>query len=163
MGRMIIRISRSEVFLKQLISDDAKEYFNLLNKDRPHLSQHDDTTAQKYPTVESVLKSITHPQNPKKLRFGIWDGDTFVGMVGLTPLRKGVCETGGWTGSKFCRKGYASITRRGLAKYAMHKLGYKRVIAKTHPNNTPSQSMLLKAGYRRVRRTKKFHYFVFGE
>lgn len=149
------------VVLKQLIPEDANPYFLLVNKSRAHLSQYGDSTAKKYPTKESVLKSITNPVNPKKLRFGIWDGGIFVGMVGLTPLQHGICETGGWTGEEFCRKGYGTATRRALATYALEELKYKRVIAKTHPNNISSQKMLLKAGYKRTKRTKIFYYFVF--
>lgn len=161
MERLIIPTKRNGVVLKQLIPADAKPYFMLVDRDRPHLSQHGDKTASKYPDEASVLRSITYPRNPKKIRFGIWDGDTFVGMVGLTPLGKGVCETGGWTGSGFCRHGYASVTRNALANYAIKRLGYKRVIAKAHPDNVASREMLLKAGYRHVRCTKTSCYFAF--
>ena len=118
MSRLVIRTSRDSVILRQLIPADARQYFELLDQDRPHLSQHDDRTADKYLDEASVLQSITNPDNPRKLRFGIWDGATFVGMIGLTPLRASVCETGGWTGKEFCRKGYAAVTRKALATYA---------------------------------------------
>ena len=161
MSRIVIRTRLSGVVLRQLVPADAAHYFALADRHRPHLSQHGDPTADKYPNEAAVLKSIVHPRNPKKLRFGIWDGFAFVGMVGLTPLGRGVCETGGWTGQEFCRLGYATATRRALALYAMRAMGYRRVIAKTHPDNSVSQGMLRKAGYRLVRRTKKSHYFVF--
>lgn len=161
--RIIICTSKPEVTLKQLIRSDAKAYFLLIDKSRDHFSQYEDITAKKYPNEKSVLESILHPANPKKLRFGIWDGETFVGMVGLTHLKNGSCETGGWTGKEFCRKGYGMITRFTLARYALEELGYKRVIAKTHPQNIPSQKMLQKAGFRCTYRTKKFYYFVFDK
>lgn len=161
MSPIIIPTARAGLVLKQLVPSDAAQYFALIEEDRAHLSQHEDETAHKYPTEASVRESIVSPENPKKMRFGIWDDTTFVGMVGLTPHSKVVCETGGWTGAKFCRKGYASITRRALAEYALQKLGYRRVIAKTHPNNIASQRMLVKAGFRPVKRTSLSHYFAF--
>lgn len=161
MKRLIIATPRHGLTMKQLVPTDAKFYFALVHEDRAHLSQHDDRTAKRYPTLASVRDSIINPRNPKKLRFGIWGRRTFVGMVGLTPRGHGVCETGGWTGKRFCRRGYATVTRRALARYALNHLGYQRVIAKTHPNNIASQRMLKRAGFRLVRRTKKSYYFTF--
>ena len=163
LGERIIIPVTEEITLKKLIPEDSVNYFDLLDKNRDHLSQYGDITANKYPNEESVFQSIINPINPRKIRFGIWVNDTFVGMVGLTPLQHRSCETGGWTGKEFCRKGYGVITRTALAKYAIEKLGYKRVIAKTHPKNAPSQGMLIKAGYRRTYRAKEFYYFVFNK
>ncbi len=156
-----IKTERPGLVLRQFRPEDSGPLFALIDCNRPHLSQRGDDTAAKYPDYASVLRSITHPKNPKKLRFGIWDGGTLVGMVGLTPRGKGACETGGWTGSEFCNKGYASTTRTVLARFALIRLGFRRVVAKTHPNNEPSQAMLRKAGYRLVRRTEKAHHFAF--
>lgn len=161
MDRLVIKTRQRGLTLSLLAWPDAERYYDLLREDRAHLSQFGDLTSKKYPTLESVRDSIVNPPNPRKLRFGIWDRGVFVGMVGLTPRGHGVCETGGWTGKRFCNLGYGSATRRSLAKYALHHLGFRRVIAKTHPGNVPSKNMLLKAGFRLVRRTKKSHYFVF--
>lgn len=160
MERVVIPTPRPGLMLLQLIPTDAEAYFALLDEDRAHLSQYGDNTAAKYPTVDAVRESIVHPQNPEKLRFGIWDGGTFVGMVGLTPLGHGVCETGGWTGKRFIRRGYGTVTRLALARYALDTLGYRHVLAKTHPDNLASQGMLERAGFRLARRHRtSYHYF----
>lgn len=159
--RIIIETDKWLLMLRQLVSADAEHYFKLLDANRAHLSQHGDVTAQKYPDLESVRKSIDNPEDPKRLRFGIWESFVFVGTVRLTPLGKGVCETGGWTGAEFCRRGYGVLTRRALAEYALNKLKFRRVIARTHPENMASQGMLAKAGFKRFRRTKENHYFAF--
>lgn len=61
-------------------------FFLLLYRNREHLSQHHDTTAEKYPTEEAVLNSIVTLPNPNKLRYGIWASEsTFVGSINFTP------------------------------------------------------------------------------
>jgi len=160
MPRIVIRTGRKGLVLKQLIPRDAPQYFALIESDRPHLSRHMNGVAQKYPTEASVLESIVRPKNSRKLRFGIWDGATFVGSVNLTPLGKGRCELGGWTGKLFCNKGYASTAWDALARYALAHLGFTRVIAKTHRRNFASQATLKKAGFIFVRRFSFWHYFA---
>ena len=158
---LVIKTSRDGLVLKQLMPDDASAYFELLDEDREHLSQHNDKTAKKYPYEAIVRDSIMSPSNPYKMRFGIWDGDTFVGMVGLKPLGNRIGETGGWTGKRFCRMGYATVTRRALATFAIKKLGYRRIVAETHPKNTESQEMLIKVGFKLVERRDDSHHFIF--
>lgn len=65
-----ILVRSTGIRLKQFIQTDSKAIFDLINKNREHLSQFGDTTAEKYQNVESVEDSILNPKNPNRLRFG---------------------------------------------------------------------------------------------
>ena len=160
MARVIIQTDRESVVLKELVLKDAAAYFALLNEDRGHLSQFGDRTSKKYPDEEAVLWSILNQTSADKLRFGIWDHDTFVGTVGLTHISAHTCEIGGWTGKRFCRQGYALVSRSAVVQYARSTLGYKDFCARTHPDNEPSQQMLQKVGFIHHRDGERFRHFI---
>src|SRR3972149_5795080 len=103
-----IKTSADTIVLKQLIHENAKDYFDLVNFDRQHLSQFGDTTADKYPTLESVMNSIVNPSNPRKLRQGIWYENIMVGSVNLTPKENNSAELGVWIGKQYIGHKYAS-------------------------------------------------------
>src|SRR3990167_6087043 len=100
--------------LRQLISKDAQNYFDLIEYDRTHLSRHDEDTAIKYPTLESVQESIDNPKNPDRLRFGIWDGETMVGSINLTLDIQHSAEIGYWVGKEYIGHSYATKAIRAL-------------------------------------------------
>lgn len=75
------------VFLRLYIPEDAPAAFALIDRNRAHLSRHNEPTALNYPTYERFERSITHSSNEKRLRFGIWNSDgDIVGSINLTPF-----------------------------------------------------------------------------
>ncbi len=59
--RVILTNPNSSLVLKELVLEDARPYFDLVDSCRAHLSQFGDDTAQKYPNVKSVSTSIKRP------------------------------------------------------------------------------------------------------
>ncbi|MBI3559226.1 GNAT family N-acetyltransferase [Candidatus Gottesmanbacteria bacterium] len=164
MGQKELEISAEQtgVTLRQFVLADAEPLFTLINNNREHLNQHGDDTAQKYPDLESAARSISNPPNPRKLRFGIWDGQTFVGSVNLTPQEEQKeAELGYWLGSQFTGKGYATIATKTLANYAVNELGYKRIFAKVNKNNQPSIKTLERSGFIRTGETESDYIYFF--
>lgn len=137
------------VRLKQFTTGDSQAIFGLIDRNRSHLSQFGDTTAEKYKTIESVEESISNPKNPDRLRFGIWDNGVLVGSVNLTPddddKTKG--EIGYYLGSEFTGKGYMIKAVTTLTEFAFKNLGYKEIYGKVHKDNIGSQKVLLKSGF----------------
>lgn len=135
--------------LKQFAKSDSQAIFELIDRNRSHLSQFGDTTAEKYQNVESVKKSISNPKNPDRLRLGIWDNGVLVGSVNLTPddddKTKG--EIGYYLGSEFTGKGYMIKAVTTLTEFAFKNLGYKEIYGKVHKDNIGSQKVLLKSGF----------------
>ncbi len=147
-----IRSSEFGITLRQFTPDDAKVIFELIDRNRGHLSQFGDETASKYPDEKSVFDSITNPKNPDKLRFGIWDHGEFVGSINLIPDENGEskAEVGYYLGSEFVGKGYMWKAVKTLSKYAFSNLGYESLFGNVHPNNINSQKVLEKAGFERA-------------
>jgi len=78
-----IKIAKSRILLKELAIEDSAAYFTLIKKNRAHMNKFGTMTETQYKTVEEVAKSIVNPPNPRKLRFGVWNGTTLIGMVAL--------------------------------------------------------------------------------
>jgi len=150
--RIIVTSPTDTVSLKQLIPEDAIEYFGRIKEDPAHLSQqhgdHADRTAEKYQTVEAVLNSIVNPENPERIRFGVWDGDVFVGSNNLTPRGKGRAELGTWVGGKHKGHNYASRARTLLTDFAFNTLGLQEVFSVIAIGNEASKKSVERSGFK---------------
>lgn len=143
---ILIPTESASVVLRQLTPADAPAYFDAVDNNRDHLSQFGDTTATKYPDPASVERSIASPDNPNKLRFGIWDGDAFVGSINLTPEEdSSAAEIGYWLDRRHTGQGYATVATRALAAYARER--YPRVYAEVVDGNAKSADVLRRAGF----------------
>ncbi|HEY4963340.1 MAG TPA: GNAT family protein [Candidatus Saccharimonadales bacterium] len=60
------------ILLRQVTPEDSQTMFDLIDRNRDHLSQHGDDTAGNYTTPESVAER-NELQGDNELRFGIWD------------------------------------------------------------------------------------------
>ena len=142
-----IATSLPELTLVQLRPEDGRPLFELIDRNRPHLSQHEDDTSARYPDHESVLRSITDPEK-NKLRFGVWSGTTLVGVAYLKLSGDTVAELGYWIGSEFTRRGYATAAGTSLRLWAETERGYINLVAFSHRNNTTSHRVLARCGFR---------------
>lgn len=136
--------------LRQFTLDDAREIFELIDRNREHLSQHGEDTAEKYPTLESVVESIAKPSNLKRLRFALRNADgEYVGSINLTQdehnSERG--EIGYYLGKKFMGKGYAGRAVEALTRYGLDRLGYQVIFGMVAETNTPSINILTRTGY----------------
>lgn len=163
--RIIVTSPTDTVVLKQLISTDAPDYFNRVEENRAHLSQRHgyhtaDPTAENYPTVESVLDSIVNPKIPDKIRFGIWDGDVFVGSNNLTPRSEGRAELGSWIGGNYIGHNYAARARALLVNYAFNIAGFEEVFCEIAVGNMASRKSVERSGFKLV--GKRYHHWIYS-
>lgn len=135
---------RNGVKLRQLTIENAPAYFAAIDASREHLGD----IADKYPTLESVEASILKPDNRKKLRMGIWDGDIFVGTATLTHEAQ-TAEIGYWLDANNTGQGYATLAVRALADYA-NNMSFNRTLAKVRAENEAGIRVLDRAGFRRT-------------
>ena len=150
-----ITSSDRQLVLKQYTPEDADEAFALIDRNRGHLSQFDDETATKYPTLDSFRESIVSPKNPKRLRFAIRNKDgVLVGSINITPdennLQRG--EVGYYLGDEFQKKGYTKQAVELLTDYAFGHLGYQSLYGEVTEGNDVSIKVLERAGYQETKR-----------
>lgn len=142
---------REGLTLRQLTIEDAPAYFEAIDANREHLSQFGDETADKYPDLEAVEQSILEPKNPDKVRLGIWDDETFVGSINLTPDEDGkAAEVGYWLDGRHTGHGYATLATTALSKYAAPK--FQRLYAEVVDGNEASARVLERSGYQQTAR-----------
>ena len=153
--RIILKNEKDTVELRQIILEDAANYFKLVDSDRAHLSQHGDETAKKYSTVESVENSILKPSNPDKYRFGIWDKDIMVGSNNLTLEENGRAELGSWVAKKHTGNRYAHRARKLLLDFAFNNLDLDEVYCEIVIGNIPSKKSVERSGLKLSPKKKK--------
>ena len=153
---VIIPTEYDPVILRQLEIQDAPAYFEAVDANREHLSQFGDTTATKYPNLQAVRTSIANPDNPGKLRFGIWDNETFVGSANITPGDDGA-EVGYWLDGRFTGHGYATLAAKAISSYAAEQ--YANVHAEVTEGNESSVRVLERSGFRQT--AKEAGHLVF--
>jgi RimJ/RimL family protein N-acetyltransferase len=151
-GENSLRIISNDgkVTLKLYTLADAKEAFDLIDRNRSHLSQFGDITADKYPTLECFKQSILNLKDPNKLRFGIRNSDgILVGSINLAPDNHnfGSCEIGYYLGREFQGHGYMTRAVKALEDYAFDALGYREIRAVVREGNEASSKVLLRCGY----------------
>lgn len=135
-----------DVTLRELAtkSDDIA-YFEAVEENREHLSQYDDRTAIKYPTLQHVTNARQNAGD--KVRLGIWRSDEqFLGTINGTPDKvSSEIEVGYWLRACMQGNGYATIALKALTNYLAPQ--YKRVFAEVHKDNVGSVHVLQRAGY----------------
>ncbi len=124
-------IKQFGIQLRQFQPDDATAIFNLIVRNREFLSEFT-KIPEKYPTLEAVSKSIIEPENPDKIRFGIWNSDDeLVGSINLTPSKndKKTAEVGYYLGENFTNNGHILKALLLVAGYAFYRGNLERLVA----------------------------------
>ncbi len=144
-------VGKNGMVLRRFAPYQAEAIHFLIQSDPDHLNANHQHIAEKYPTVESVLKSIEQPKNPERRRFGIWPGALMVGSVNIEPELGApvpTAEVGYWIAKKYEGQGFVSRAMRSLVAFAFDELGTERLIAKVATNNARSGRLVGKLGFR---------------
>lgn len=143
------------ITLRQFSIDDAPTIFNLINRNREHLSRPWDDTADKYKTLTSVEESILHPKNEDRKRFGIWnDQGEYVGTINITPDEDNPkrAEIGYYLGKESTGHGYILKSLLTLSTWAFNNRGIDEVYLKIDSENIPSSKVATKANFKETGR-----------
>ncbi len=146
--RIQLTSSDGEITLKQYIPNDARPAFELIHANERHLSQYGDSTGSKYRDAAHFRSTITHPDNPDRLRFGIYRGDQLVGSINLTPNTQNPsqAEIGYYLARMSTGRGITQRAVETLTEYAFNH-GYEEIIGRVHANNIASAKVLHRSGY----------------
>ena len=141
-----IRVNE-HIGLRQLTVADSEAHFDLIDRNRAHLSQHGDDTSEKYPTLESVQERNA-VEKDGEYRFGIWfDNQTMLGVVKLTEVSPECTEVGYWLGEQYQGSGIMTESVETVRDYAINTRGYKEVIAWIEESNIPSRAVVRRLGF----------------
>ena len=141
---------KTGISLRQLTPDDVQVAFDLIDRNREHLSHYGDVTSANYRTYDQILNSIVLPRNPFRLRFGVRNSKgIYVGSINVTPSveNRDVGEIGYYIGSEFQGYGYTTKAVEMLSDYAFENLGYQELFGSVVDGNIGSVRVLQNAGY----------------
>ena len=79
------------------------------------------------------------------------------------PLAAGEAEIGYWLGEGFWGKGYATEALQAMIAYSFEKQELTRLLAGVYQENTPSQKVLEKCGFRHQQAIEHFFSKLTGE
>lgn len=100
-----------------------------------------------------VAKTIRDYSSSGACRLAIADtSGTLIGTFLYKTLNETDCEIGYSIGKDYQGRGYATEALHHMISF-LQNLGYKHLFAATHPDNTASSKLLLKAGFHRVENT----------
>lgn len=149
--------------LKQFVVEDSEIIFDLINRNREHLSQYSDRTASKYKTLQDVEKSINYPVNPKKNRLGIWKNNIFIGTINLKPNEEdnSIGIIGYYLGSEFIGNGFMRDSVKRIIDYGFNEKSYLRLEAEIDEPNIRSVNVLEGVGFNKYK-SKPLEGFEFN-
>jgi ribosomal-protein-alanine N-acetyltransferase len=162
-----IKAAEGEITLRQFTVSDTEEIFALIDRNREHLSQNHEPTAKKYQTRDQVERSITHPKDKNRLRFGIRnEKGELVGSINLTPNETypEKAEIGYYLGAEFTHtatgKDYVGEALKLLTHFAFRHLKFDELYADVWKDNHPSEKVLLRCGF--SRKENKGDHIIFN-
>jgi ribosomal-protein-serine acetyltransferase len=148
-GRTTIATAFPHPRLIELTPDDAQAYYDLVDRNRDHLTQHGDYLWLKEATPESVEAELSDPEH-RNIRFGVWLDDRLIGRVDSNPHSPGNFVLGYWLGREYTGKGHATAACRALIDYVKETLGAQTIWAGVTKGNAKSETVLGRLGFQTV-------------
>lgn len=134
------------VRLIALSPDDVDAYYELVDRNRTHLTQHGDWTDLGDATPESVRASLSNLDD-HNAQFGIWLDGRLIGRTDLNARTPGNFVLSYWLGGEFTGKGYATAACKALIEYGKAELGARYVYGGVTKGNAKSEALLGRLGF----------------
>lgn len=144
--------------LIDLSQDDAHDYYQLVNRNRDHLSRHGDYLDLKQATLETVVEGLANPEGTNA-KFGIWLNGVLIGRVDLSPRAPGRFVIGYWLGGDYTGNGYVTMACKALIHDGQNRLGATDIFAGVTKGNTLSERLLGRLGFERIEDRGNFTLF----
>lgn len=120
-------------------------------------------------TDEKIQESLSKWMNPIDQNLGVWaaefiDTSDLFGWFMLTPtLDERTPELGFMLKQDFWNMGLTTEVARALLSHGHHQLQYRRIIARTNPENKPSIHILKKLGMTSFKNQRESSDIIFFE
>jgi ribosomal-protein-serine acetyltransferase len=158
-GHAEIGTDLPELILRPLSREDAADYYELIDRNRDHLTAFGDYEEMRDATLTSVADDLAHGVANGDLAFGVWLGGDLIGRVDLVPRDAENHVLGYWLDSHHTGRGYATAACASLVALA-RSLGATDVWAGVTHGNVPSERVLKRLEFERVAdigRYTRFH------
>lgn len=144
-----VNTAKPGIVMRQITGVDDAVYLESYDFSRPEIARFDPDALVKYLTIEDVAASHIANRMKNRVRYGIWDSGTYVGMFGQTETDDGL-EIGYITDSRHAGNGYATLATQTMV--AVDFPLYDRIFAEVVEGNDASLRVLEKCGFAEVAR-----------
>lgn len=103
-----------------------------------------------YPYTEQDADEWINTLSRQELTFNVFESDSVVGGIGLTPHDDGCYELGFWLGKQHWGQGFATEAGRGLLGYATGELALNNFMSSFMKGNDASANVLRKLGFQKT-------------
>ena len=150
-----ISVSRN-IFLQKLCAQDTNAVFELIDRNREHLSCFGENIATRFQTRDSVHQDIVTPEEPSIINYGIWFQETYkgfsdqreyLGSINVRPNKIAKAMIGCYLGEKYQKQGIMTRAISSLASHAFEQVNLRELIAKVHKENSASAKVLERVGF----------------
>lgn len=135
--------------LRRLSEHDAKVYYDLIDRNRDHLTAHGDYQEMREATLPSVVEELVEGSDDD-IAFGVWLDDSLIGRVDLVPREAGNFVLGFWLDQEHTGHGYATAACAALIEFGRSVLGATDIWAGVTKGNEASESVLERLRFERV-------------
>ena len=137
-----------QVQLRPLSLSDVEHIFLTIDAERRFLREWLPFVDATY-TIDDSRAFVESVLNSDDKHFAIYDGDVFIGLVGLKDcdLTNKKAEIGYWLSEHAQGKGIITLSVRELLEYAFVELGFNRVQIKVAVENKKSRRIPEKLGF----------------
>ena len=146
------------VVLRLLTDTDTQSYFEVIDRNRDHLSRFGDYQEEKTATLAWVQRHLANAPEDN-LRLGIWCDSALIGRADLNMPQPRKFVIGYWLDSEFTGKGYATACCRTIIDYARSSLGATDIFAGVTHGNAKSIAVLKRLGFDQVMEFETYSRF----
>ncbi len=146
------------VILRRLSLDDAEEYFQLIDRNRRHLSRYGDFHDERVATPEWVAEHLARLGSLHSC-YGIWLAEELAGRVDLVPVDPPKYGFGYWLDEAHTGRGVATSACRSALALARDELGATEIFAGVTHGNQPSVRLLQGLGFVPIERFSSYSRF----
>jgi fructoselysine 6-kinase len=137
------------LILSRLSGDHVEAYYNLIERNRDHLTAHGDYQEMRKARLRSIAEELKKEPDDG-ITFGVWLGDALIGRVDLASREAGNFVLGFWLDHEHTGHGYATASCAALIDYGRSILGATDVWAGVTKGNTASERVLERLRFERV-------------
>lgn len=142
---MIVATEDPDLVLRPLASEDLEQYYDVVDRNRSHLTRHGDYGFYEDATFEAVRARFVE-RSGHTHRFGLWYSDELIGRLDLNPIEPPRWALGYWLDERFGGKGLMTNACVAAIRHA-RTLGATELYAGVSDGNEGSLRLLQRLGF----------------